>query len=197
MNKISIINQLIQNNNYKSYLEIGVNYKKNCFDQIICDSKTSVDPCHLDSYDFNMTSDDFFQINTSKFDIIFIDGLHTAEQCYNDIINSLNILNNNGTIVVHDTNPPTEFHSLEKQYGKTKNVVAKDNWNGSVWKSIFKLRKIRNDLVIQTYDVDWGVTIIRRGESDLLDIDNEFYSYNIFDKYRREILNINKEISNL
>lgn len=190
MNRISIINELIQKNHYKSYLEIGVNYKKNCFDQIVCDFKTSVDPCNLDTYDFNMTSDKFFAINNNSYDIIFIDGLHTAEQCYKDIINSLSILNNNGIIVVHDTNPPTEFHALEVLYGKHKNVVAKNSWNGSVWKSIFKLRKTRNDLVIQTYDVDWGVTLIKRGKSDLLDIDNEFYSFEIFNKYRKKILNI-------
>lgn len=187
MNRISIINQLIQKNNYKSYLEIGVRFKRDCFDQILCDSKTSVDPSSVDLYDFNMQSNNFFQINTSKFDIIFIDGLHTAEQCYSDIINSLSTLNDTGTIVVHDTNPPTELHALENQY---KDIVAGNNWNGSVWKSIFKLRKTRNDLIIETYDVDWGVTLIRRGHSDLLSIDNEFYSYSIFNKYKKEILNI-------
>jgi hypothetical protein len=187
MNRISIINQLIQNNNYKSYLEIGVRFKRDCFDQILCESKTSVDPSSIDLYDFNMTSDNFFQINTSKFDIIFIDGLHTAEQCYNDIINSLSILNDNGIIVIHDTNPPTELHALENQY---INITTKNNWNGCVWKSIFKLRKTRNDLIIETYDVDWGVSLIRRGLADLLSIDNEFYSYSIFNKYKKEILNI-------
>lgn len=189
MNRISIINQLIQNNNYKSYLEIGVRFKRDCFDQILCESKTSVDPSSIDLYDFNMTSDNFFQINTSKFDIIFIDGLHTAEQCYSDTINSLSTLNDTGTIVVHDTNPPDEFHQLESQKNAIKNTEDKA-WNGSVWKAIFKLRKTRNDLIIETYDVDWGVTLIRRGHSDLLSIDNEFYSYSIFNKYKKEILNI-------
>jgi hypothetical protein len=190
MNRVTIINDLIKKHQYASYLEIGTQHKIVCFNQIQCEKKVSVDPGTLDQYDFNMTSDEFFMINQSKFDIIFIDGLHTAEQSYKDIINSLNILNSNGTIIIHDTNPPTEFHALEKNYQKDKNIVAGDNWNGTVWKSIFKLRKTRDDLTIQTYDCDWGVTTIKKEHSSLLELENEFFSFEIFNKHRKEILNI-------
>jgi hypothetical protein len=192
MNRVTIINDLIKKHQYASYLEIGVRHKSVCFNQIQCEKKVSIDPGKEDEYDFNMTSDEFFNINTSTFDIIFIDGLHTAEQSYKDIMNSLNILNTNGTIVVHDTNPPTEFHALENLYGKNKNIVAGSNWNGTVWKSIFKLRKTRDDLTIQTYDCDWGVTIIKKEDSSLLELENEFFSFHIFDKNRSKILNIVK-----
>jgi hypothetical protein len=42
-----------------------------------------------------MTSDEFFEINKSTYDIIFIDGLHIDEQVERDIINGLKILNLN------------------------------------------------------------------------------------------------------
>jgi len=189
MNRISIINQLIKDNEYKSYLEIGVARKHICFDKIDCKTKISVDPAKIDHYDFNMTSDEFFQINTNTFDIIFIDGLHTAEQVEKDINNSLLILNNNGTIVVHDTNPSSEFSQMESQANALL-TPTKVIWHGTVWKAIFKLRKTRNDIIIETYDCDEGVTTIKRGYSDLLLAENPYYSYYIFDKDRSEILNL-------
>jgi predicted O-methyltransferase YrrM len=43
-----------------------------------------------------------FAKNTKKFDIVFVDGLHIEEQSTKDIHNALKVLNENGTIVVHD-----------------------------------------------------------------------------------------------
>jgi hypothetical protein len=186
MKKEIIINNLIKQYNYKKYLEIGVKTKY-CFNLIQCESKISVDPSQICTYDFNMTSDEFFAQNKEKFDIIFIDGLHLAEQVDKDIVNSLNCLNQNGSIVLHDTNPPTEFHACESYPSKSP---ASPAWNGTVWKSIFKLRKTREDLEIFTYNCDWGVTVVRRGKSTLLNLENEYYSFDIFNKHRNEILNI-------
>lgn len=189
LNRTTIINDLISSNNYKSYLEIGTQYRNN-FDKIVCNRKICVDPAKNDIlYDYNMTSDDFFAQNIDKFDIIFIDGLHLANQVEKDILNSIEILNDNGSIVLHDTNPPTPFHSMENQNWSSK-TPAGGNWNGTTWKTIFKLRKTCKDLIIYTHDCDWGVTVIQKGESELLDIENPYYEYYIFDKYRKQILNI-------
>jgi hypothetical protein len=188
MNKINIINHLINKFGYQKYLEIGVMFKKNNFDQIKCDYKISVDPGNYDTYDYNMTSNDFFEQNKEKFDIIFIDGLHLAEQVDKDIENSLNILNNNGIIVLHDTNPPTEFHACETYPSESP---AYPYWNGTVWKSIFKLRKTRKDIEVYTYDCDWGVTVLKKClNTELIDINNEYYTFSIFDKNRNKILNL-------
>lgn len=193
MNRVQIINQLIVKNQYLSYLEIGTNLKKYCFDKIKCLNKICVDPSTVDTYDFNCTSDEFFSQNNNTFDIIFIDGLHTAEQVYKDILNGLRVLNDNGSIVVHDTNPPSELHSTEYYYSKEINPSTFPMWNGTVWKTIFRLRKTRSDLVIRTYDCDWGVTIINKGVSELLQLDNEYYSFYIFDQNRDTILNFINE----
>ncbi len=45
-----------------------------------------------------MTSDSFFSTNQKNFDCIFIDGLYTYEQAKKDVINSINVLNENGMI---------------------------------------------------------------------------------------------------
>lgn len=189
MHRTSVINELIAKNNYQSYLEIGTSNKIN-FNNVICKNKICVDPAKNQyKYDFNITSDEFFKKNKQKFDIIFVDGMHTAEQAERDIINSLGCLSDKGCVVVHDTNPPSEFHQIESQ-GNTRKTPAGVHWNGTVWKAIFKLRKTRDDLVFVTHPDDWGVTVIQFGNGEILDIKNEYFSYSIFNKNRKTILNI-------
>jgi len=51
------------------------------------------------------TTDDFFQQNEEKFDLIFIDAAHEYEQVKKDLHNSLQSLNENGFIALHDVDP--------------------------------------------------------------------------------------------
>ena len=48
------------------------------------------------------TSNNFFKDNIDTFDLIYIDGDHSYEQVYNDIINSWEILNKNGLLILDD-----------------------------------------------------------------------------------------------
>ena len=108
MNRTAIINYLISRCKAKSYLEIGV-WSGNNFDNVVCEKRVGVDPapeqlknpglCRV------MTSDEFFAQNTETFDVIFIDGLHHADQVYKDLVNAAKCLNPNGYIVCHDMNP--------------------------------------------------------------------------------------------
>lgn len=77
---------------------------------------------------FKMTSDDFFRdvAEVYKFDVIFIDGLHTKEQAWKDFLNSLKVLNPGGAIIFHDCNPTTENMQRVPQMQK--------RWTGDVWK---------------------------------------------------------------
>ena len=49
-----------------------------------------------------LTSDQFFEINNKKYDLIYIDGMHTKEQIPKDIINSWNSLLIDGIIWMDD-----------------------------------------------------------------------------------------------
>ena len=72
-----VINFLIRQYGYRSYLEIGVDKNRN-YNHIECKLKHGVDPnvpCT-----FKMTSDEFFATTSTMYDLIFIDGLHEAEQ---------------------------------------------------------------------------------------------------------------------
>ena len=113
-----IINRIIEKNDYKKHLEIGVFQSHLNFDKIKVDYKVGVDPGREGYAEatFTMTSDEFFELTDDKFDTIFIDGLHHVEQVYKDIVNSLSALKDGGTIICHDMNPQIYHHQVIPQY---------------------------------------------------------------------------------
>jgi glycosyltransferase involved in cell wall biosynthesis len=191
MDRIDIINELISKHNYKTYLEIGVRNPDDCLNHIQCELKHGVDPGVEGDYPvtFNMTSDEFFQINTSTYDIIFIDGLHIDEQVERDIINGLNVLSENGSIVLHDCNPPQIYHAREDY--QDHSTPAGPYWNGTTWKAIVKVRSEVNNIYTSVVDTDWGVGIIQKSETpNMIVNDNPYFSYNKFSENRKHYLNL-------
>ncbi len=186
MNRIQIINTIIAKNNYKKYLEIGVNTPAQpgfSHNSINVEIKHGVDP-NVDTT-FKMTSDDFFAQNTETYDIIFVDGLHIFEQAHRDIENALKFLTDKGTIVVHDCNPTREITQ--------RPIRASSVWHGDVWKAILKLRMERSDIIIYTINADEGCTVVQKGSQDLYHPENasdEIYSFKYFKKHKKEILNL-------
>lgn len=156
-----LINEVIQKNNYESYLEIGCDDNK-CFDKVNCVDKVGVDP--LKGGTVRKTSDDFFASNEKYFDFIFIDGLHEYEQVKKDIINSLEFINDDGIIMLHDCLPNTRA---------MQSVPRKERfWTGDVWKAIVEARTFP-DIDTAVCLIDWGVGIIKkRPNSDLLKFDS-------------------------
>ncbi|MDA8569725.1 class I SAM-dependent methyltransferase [Candidatus Pelagibacter bacterium] len=146
--RFDIINNIIKYKKYNSYLEIGcqadVSFKK-----ILAPDKIGVDP--MDGGTHRMTSDDFFKTNQKMFDLIFIDGLHEYSQVLRDIKNSVNVLNKDGIILVHDCLPAKIWHQTMPQ--------THSSWNGDVWKAIVECRTLKN---IDTYTcvADQGLGII-------------------------------------
>ncbi len=169
--RTEIINFLLSKTKGKTvYLEIGVRNPDDNYSHIVADEKYSVDPGlehERNPVDFKMTSDKFYELLSNnrilsskiKFDVIFIDGLHFAEQVDRDIINSLRFIKSDGFIVLHDCNPPTEWHARENYY--YANTPAKGNWNGTTWKAFLKWRfsSLVNSCCI---DSDWGVGILSK-----------------------------------
>jgi len=180
MGKTYIINYLAKKINAKRYLEIGVDQKSN-FNKVDIKYKLGVDP-NVDSDDVvKKTSDDFFIDNEEKFDIIFIDGLHHADQVYKDIINSLSILNPGGYIICHDMLPTNEEMQIIPFNGGM--------WTGNCWEAFVNLRQTREDLEMFTIDVDMGLGIIRKGKQEKLKVDREI-NYENFTYYKYDWMNI-------
>lgn len=198
-----IINSLIKKNNFKTYLEIGLDNPFENFNKINCTTKHSVDPFfeedHKQGFDISveefeealkylthrMTSDEFFKTSTDKYDIIFVDGLHTERQAGKDIINGLKHLNKGGYIVVHDCLP----YSYESQVVPRITV----GWNGDVWKCIHELNKqfIEYDVV----DCDFGCGVIKYTPDweYLHYLDKSIYDWDDFEKNRNKLMHVISE----
>jgi predicted O-methyltransferase YrrM len=95
--------------NYASYLELGLYCGETiCKIKTVTNNVTGVDIVDrfIEGIDFfNGTTDDFFKQNSKTFDMIFIDADHSYNSVKNDLLDSLLILNKNGTIFLHDTDP--------------------------------------------------------------------------------------------
>ena len=124
-----LIQYIIDKYKFKTYLEIGCD-KDQSFSKIKIEKKVGVDP--VSGGTIRSTSEVFFNNNDKNFDIIFIDGLHYYKQVINDIKNSLQILNDDGFILVHDCLPNSLAQQAVPRY--------RGYWNGDVWKSIVELR---------------------------------------------------------
>lgn len=187
MDRLNIINSLIEKNNYNNYLEIGV-FTGYTLDGCIAKNKIGVDPS-IEHYRGNQdvfkgTSDEFFsQLDKNKkFSLIFIDGLHEAEQVYRDIQNSLKYLSEGGTIVLHDCNPPLYEHTTTGVDGC---------WTGDTYKGVIKAL-IRFPVDLQTVDTDWGVGIMKPKSTPppyLCPFPN-VPSWDTFDEKRHSYLNL-------
>jgi SAM-dependent methyltransferase len=178
-----------------TYLEIGVRDVSGSFNHVVSRVKYAIDPAVDFDFDrgYKLTSDLFFQniapsLNI-KFDIVFVDGLHTAEQVDRDIANALAYLSPGGFVVLHDCNPPTEWHARESQNYLV--TPAAGIWNGSTWKAFVKWRKCR-EVSSCCIDSDWGLGLLTR-DYDLgepLGAFSEFYDYDNLRVNRAQVLNL-------
>ena len=172
--RTKIIQNIINKKNFKNYLEIGCDKNEN-FSQINIENKVGVDPNRGGT--IRATSDKFFQKNKDKFDIIFLDGLHTYEQTIKDINNSINVIHDKGIILIHDCLPKKIWNQIvPRLYG---------HWNGDVWKAIVHSRTNEK---VDTYTciADHGLGIIfKRKNRNLLEMkDQDFKSLKFSDYYK-------------
>ena len=152
------INSIAATKKAKTYLEIGVR-RGDTFFNVNIENKFAVDPdfafdinkykSYANLHFFATTSDEFFKLmdtkknNSIKFDIIFIDGLHTFEQALTDFKNSLNF-SHDGTVWVIDDTVPTNPYSAFPDRDLTRLFYKKigykrAHWHGDVFKMVFAI----------------------------------------------------------
>ena len=181
MTRTDIINALIEKYDLKSYLEIGVREGEN-IKAVKCGIKHSVDPNFKATY--NMTSNAFFKTKIYRYyDLIFVDGLHTEEQVYLDIVNSLGYLEKNGFVVVHDCNPATEWHTRSvEEYNRDGG-----EWNGTSYKAFIRIKAKLKDFTCFVVDADYGCGIITQRPM----LENKISGYwEYFNTHRKELLQL-------
>ena len=171
-----LIEYLINKYKYSDYLEIGCDQDQ-LFSKVKIKNKTGVDPTN--GGNIRKTSDEFFKENKKKFDIIFIDGLHTYNQVKKDILNSISCLKDEGIVLVHDCMPD----SLSKQAVPRYRM----SWNGDVWKAIVDLRQ-NEYLQIYTCKIDQGIGVIKKKRnSSILKIEKNIKDLKFKDYYKNYI----------
>lgn len=175
-----------------NYLEIGLSGSA-CYNKILSNNKMSIDPNPECSATYTLPSDIFFnklrlgELNIEKdsmWDIIFIDGLHTADQVYRDIVNATRHTKENGVIILHDCSPPAW------QYAHSDEETCSGDWNGSVWKSFYFIRTV-SEYLTYTIDTDWGVGIIdKKYMGSKIEHTNVFFDFGVLKKNRQQHLGL-------
>ena len=181
-NRIQILQEIIDFKNYKSYLEIGT-FKNEVFNKIKCEKKVGVDPVMGGTV--RDTSDNFFFNNSEKFDVIFIDGLHEYHQVKKDIENSINSLNEEGIILIHDCLPINYYAQAVPR--------CVYEWNGDVWRAFVEVRTKDNlDSFCCYADEGIGVIKKRKNTNKLLTNFTDFskIKYNYFFYNYKELMNL-------
>jgi SAM-dependent methyltransferase len=173
MNRIDVLQKIIDTNGYKSYLEIGCASGTTILNLKNLDRVFAVDPklrypmsvyrysqLRDDEAIFEMTSDDFFEQFKEKVDLVFIDGAHYFEQAVKDIENSLWHLNDGGVIVLHDCNPPHKAAAIEAKSFEDAAAKAAFGWNGEWCGDVWKVAVMYPQ--IKVLDCDYGIGLLKK-----------------------------------
>lgn len=136
------------------YLEIGVN-KGMTFNALKAATKVAVDPKFLFDFEtvrkevpgtsfYETTSDDYFGNHVTRetaFDVIYLDGLHTAEQTIRDLVNAISFLKPGGVIIIDDVFPCSYLASLpnrrETRLIRQSTGDTTGAWMGDVYRLVF------------------------------------------------------------
>lgn len=167
MDRYGILAELHKIIKPRGYLEIGVQTGASLQLAQDCLDAVGVDPDMSNlSYDVSFAtlvevpSDEFFEAEpsfigvdgTSFLDLVFIDGLHHAEQVWKDFWNATT-LGHPGTVYVFDD-------VLPRNQGEASRTMCPGDWTGDVWKAAVHLQNnVRpQSLVVDTFPT--GVMIM-------------------------------------
>lgn len=159
------LNHLIDALSLTSYLEIGLG-NGGTFDNVKASQKTGVDPHPWDAAAGKLegvhlaTSDEYFSRNWNsgaQFDLILLDGLHTAEQTYRDFVNSLHFAHAETIWLIDDVMPNDVFSAIPDQ-GEAmklrKAATGSDDaaWHGDVYKLVWMLGAFHPNATLRTFN---------------------------------------------
>lgn len=191
-----------------SYLEIGV-AKGETFHSVKAAEKVAVDPAfQFDPVSHatetiryhSMNSDTYFseviQPN-ERFDVIYIDGLHTAEQTLRDLINSQQFLKADGVIIIDDVWPSgfvaairdLEQHEFVREHLEEQSPA----WMGDVFKLLYFIDTFMQQFTLRIINDNYGQGVMWREprlgvrERSLLEISLKTFTNLICDREFQKI----------
>ena len=117
-----------------------------------------------------MTSDEFFSRNlgSEKYDLVFVDGLHTYDQTYRDFCNALLRLHHGSIVVIDDVFPCDEHSALRTQdecIASRRDDPGFDGgnlraWHGDVFRLLVFLNLFHTSLCYATVPGKEGVQTV-------------------------------------
>ena len=138
MKRTEIINIIAKLIGAQSYLEIGVRNPTDNYTGVNVANKTGVDPRAINADIAQCTSDAFFAGDVGQFDLIFIDGDHTAKQVAKDVDNAFKALAPGGVIVMHDCLP------ISASEGAPTKPSKHAAWCGEAWRAFARYRGLKS-----------------------------------------------------
>lgn len=157
------LNHLVDRLGVTRYLEIGLG-NGGTFDGVEAPHKVGVDPhpWNRDLHDIGgvhiLTSDEYFRRHWDdgqRFDLILLDGLHTAEQTYRDFVNSLHFAHANTVWLIDDVMPNDAFSAIPDQAEsiRQRKATGSDNtaWHGDVYKVVWMIRTFHRGMRLRTF----------------------------------------------
>ena len=165
------------------YLEIGVDAGET-FRNLQAAAKVAVDPAFKFSVPTNVpgsgvayhqvTSDEFFAAShiRSKFDVVYIDGLHTFEQVLRDMLNAIEFLSPLGVVIIDDITPNSYHAALPslteafqvRDYVRAWHPELLDDatWMGDVYKVAFFVKTFMQQFDFATVVENHGQLLMWR-----------------------------------
>jgi len=144
----------------QNYLEIGL-AKGRTFEHVTLPNRVGVDPnpqFNVDSLPartsvFVATSDEFFASVSDTFDVVFLDGLHTYQQTYRDLLAALGVTPT-GVILVDDVVPSDEASALPDEAvslaTRRRLGLPGKKWHGDVFRMVMCLVDHHPELAFRT-----------------------------------------------
>ena len=155
LSRADVINHFIGAFQYERYLEIGVQAGVT-FNAVQCINKVAVDPCFgvelkdIQGTPYAMTSDAYFDEHPdARFDIVFIDGLHTLDQSLRDFTRSLLRIPRTGLILIDDAFP-SDYLAADRSLEFCNGIKTAENWPDRNWMGdVFKTALFINEFFDQ------------------------------------------------
>lgn len=182
MSRVSVIQSFVDCFERPNYLEVGVE-DGFTFHAVQAARKVAVDPVfrfeapspavtEIREY-HQILSDDYFGARKSggrKFDVIFLDGLHTFEQILRDVLNAIECLADNGVIVIDDVWPTSYAASLPDTSDMLRVREASPDgsvaWMGDVYRVVQFIDTFLQQFRFACTDTDpWQMVMWRKPRS--------------------------------
>lgn len=141
-----VINAIGKSCKALDYLEIGVEAgitfnRVEIPNRVAVDPNFKVTPNQLKGEAVAITSDEYFDLHPGqRFDLVFVDGLHTFEQSLRDFCRAVQRLRPSGAVIMDDCNPSDDLAALRDHSECIRRKIergdADRNWMGDVYKTV-------------------------------------------------------------